>query len=125
MSPKSCRIKLIKDIDKRWVKSNDAGQLLKEYLNDKVCVSMRNELKLRNNISEILITDKFGGLVAASSDPAKFYLVNEKWWKESFNDGMGKIYAGDIETNEKEGQQLWSELREAEKLLPRRLTVAT
>ena len=88
------------DIDNRWIKSNETSPLLKEYLNNKVSVSMRNELKLRNNISEILITNKFGGLVAGSDNPSKFYLANEAWWKEAFNGGNGKICAGDIETNE-------------------------
>ncbi len=88
------------DIDKKWVKSDEASPLLKEYLNNKVSVSMRNELKLRSSISGILITDKSGGLAAASNNPAKFYMANEEWWKESFDGGMGKIYAGDIETNE-------------------------
>lgn len=88
------------DIDKRWVKSDATSALVKEYLDNKVSASMHNELKLRNSLSEILITDKFGGLVAASDNPGKFYMANEEWWKEAFNGGKGKIYAGDIETNE-------------------------
>lgn len=88
------------EIDKRWVKNKDSSPLLKEFLSNKISASMSNELKLRNNISEILITDKFGGLVAASNDPARFYLADEEWWKGSFNGGTGKTYAGDIEMNE-------------------------
>ena len=63
MDNETVKIDLL-NIDKRWIKSNESDSILKEHLNNKTSASMHNELKLRTTISEILITDKFGGLYA-------------------------------------------------------------
>ncbi|MDD5136476.1 MAG: ATP-binding protein, partial [Candidatus Omnitrophica bacterium] len=92
--------KLLADMDKRWAKSDADSSLAKEYTDNKLAVSMKDVLKIRTSISEILIADKFGGLVAASGRPDRFSQADTEWWKEAFADGKGRIYAGDIETNE-------------------------
>lgn len=67
---------------------------------NRVSVSMKDILQLRKNISELLITDKFGGLVAASGKTSDFYQADEEWWQEAYDNGRGTIFVGDVEYDE-------------------------
>ncbi|MFA5144169.1 MAG: ATP-binding protein [Candidatus Omnitrophota bacterium] len=92
--------KLLAETDKRWDKNGADSAFEKEYLANKISDSMQDLLKIRKNLSELLITDKFGGLVAASKRPAEFSQAGTQWWKEAYDGGKGRVYAGDIETDE-------------------------
>ena len=88
------------DTDKGWADAGENSPIVREHLENRISLSIKDILKVRHSISEILITDKLGGLVAASRKPAKFYQADEEWWKEAYNGGKGKVYVGDIESNE-------------------------
>ena len=90
----------LSDMDAAWAKSTDDSPLVSEYLQNKISGSINDILKVRKSIYDLLITDKSGGLVAASNKPPKFSQADEEWWKATFDHGNGKLYVGDIETNE-------------------------
>jgi signal transduction histidine kinase len=85
------------DMDKKWAASDNESALVKEYVDNRIALSMRDILKIRGNIAELFITDKFGGLVAASDRTSDFYQADEDWWQKAYNDGKGEVYIGNAE----------------------------
>jgi len=96
MDAESIRLKLL-DMDKRWIPAKPGDPVLKEYLENKVSVGMAEIIKVRTGVSELFITDKHGGLVAASDKTSDFYQADEEWWQKAYNDGKGSVYVSDIE----------------------------
>lgn len=105
MDPSAMEKKFL-EMDKAWVSSAEDSPLLKEYLENRAGIGMRDLLKTRLNISEIFITDKYGAIVAASGKTSDFYQADETWWQEAYNNGKGKTYVGDIEFDE--SSSAWS-----------------
>lgn len=96
MDVESIRLKLL-DMDKRWITAKPEDPVLKEYLENRISIGMREIQKTRTMIFEILITDKYGGLVAASDKTSDFYQADEEWWQRAYNGGKGGVYVSDIE----------------------------
>lgn len=46
---------------------------------------------------EIMLTDRFGRLIAASNRTLDYYQADEDWWKEAFDDGVhGRVSVSDV-----------------------------
>jgi signal transduction histidine kinase len=88
------------DTDKIWIAANSGDPILKECLESRVALGMRDIQDTRKSISEIFITDKYGGLVAASGKTSDFYQADEEWWQRAYNSGKGGVYVSDIEFDE-------------------------
>ncbi|MFH1304940.1 MAG: ATP-binding protein [Candidatus Omnitrophota bacterium] len=87
-------------MDKKWAGSFRESPLVKQYVDSDIAVGLRNILKEAPEIIEIFMTDRFGGLVAASGRTSDFYQADEKWWQKAFADGLGDVYIGDISLDE-------------------------
>jgi signal transduction histidine kinase len=96
MSGKEIEARLL-DMDKKWISAKNDDPLLWEYLRSRVAVSMQDIIKLRATVAELFITDKYGGLVAASSRTSDFYQADEEWWQHCYDSGRGRIHVGNIE----------------------------
>ena len=99
MDAESIKLKLL-DMDKRWIAAKPGDPILKEYLENRVSIGMGEILKTRTKISELFITDKYGGIVAASNKTSDFYQADEEWWQRAYNGGKGGVYVSDIEFDE-------------------------
>ncbi len=88
------------DMDKKWAASDKESAFVKEYVDNRIALSIRDILKIRGNIAELFITDKFGGLVAASDRTSDFYQADEDWWQKAYNNGKGEVYISDAEFDE-------------------------
>ena len=90
------------DMDKKWIEMPAGHPLVKEYMENKASLSLQSFLEeYGKKVISIMATDKFGGLVAASSKTSDFYFGDKDWWKEAFGAGRGKILIGDIVFDEK------------------------
>jgi len=97
-------IKYLLDMDEKWIKSGEDSSLVQEYLNTVISNSILSILELRPNVSEMIITDKYGGLVAASGKTSDFYQADEKWWQEAYNYGKGSVYVSNVEFDDSTGK---------------------
>ena len=86
-----------KDMDERWAKASGNDPLIAEYTKSPVGNQLREIARDDLSISEIFITDKYGGLVAASEKTSDFYQADEKWWQESFDHGKGNVFLDRIQ----------------------------
>ncbi|MDD3905281.1 MAG: ATP-binding protein [Candidatus Omnitrophica bacterium] len=91
------------DTDKKWMGAKPDSPIIKECLENRVSVGMAEIVAVRKSIAELLATDKFGGLVAASGRSSDFYQADEEWWQKSYNDGKGNIFVGEAEHDESSG----------------------
>lgn len=82
-------------LDKEWVSAPDNSSFIEHYLTTPLSISLRKERAINSEIAEVFITDKEGGLIAASGRTTDFYQADEKWWQEAFNNGSGKVFIGD------------------------------
>lgn len=87
------------DMDKRWSEETE-GALSKEYLENRISVSAQVIVNVRPEVAEIFITDRFGGLVAASGKTSDFYQADEGWWQAAYAEGKGSIFMSDVEFDE-------------------------
>lgn len=86
--------------DGLWVDavSNDNSIPLIENVISESNTAFTQSRKLRDvfpYFREILITDSYGTLVAASDVTANYFQANEAWWKGAWNDGEGQVWIAD------------------------------
>ncbi len=83
-------------MDEEWIASSRESPLIKQYVDSDIAVGLRDIIKEAPEVIEIFITDRFGGLVAASGKISDFYQADEVWWQKAFAGGQGSVYVGDI-----------------------------
>jgi len=88
------------DMDEKWSRAEADSPIVMEYLSGESAERLGEYATKGKVIAEIFITNRFGGLAAASSKTTDFYQADEKWWQETYNDGRGDVYIGDIEYDE-------------------------
>ena len=81
-----------KDMDERWAKASNNDPLISEYTKSPLGNRLREIARDDPSIAEIFMTDKYGGLVAASNRTTDFYQADEEWWQKSFNYGKGSVF---------------------------------
>lgn len=81
-----------KDMDQRWMKALDNNPLITEFTQSPVGNRLREISRDDPGIAEIFMTDKYGGLVAASDRTSDFYQADEEWWQKTFDNGKGNIF---------------------------------
>lgn len=105
MSPDEI-LKYMKEMNKKWGAMEEGDPVSNSYLGNRISLSMQEIVLLRRNIVEIFITDKFGGLVAASGKTSDFYQADEEWWQKAYDSGKGNIFVSNIGFDE--SSNAWS-----------------
>ena len=99
MSPADIR-NFMADMDKQWIGAGKDSPLVKRYLETNTSIELKNKCKENEQLAEIFLSDRFGGLVSASGKTSDFYQADEFWWQSAFAGGKGGIFVGDIEFDE-------------------------
>ena len=92
--------KTLLNLNEKWINASTDSDLIKEYLNKPLSVRLKKIIQAKPEIAEIFVTDKYGGLVAASGRTSDFYQADEAWWIAAFDQGKGKLFLGDIDFDE-------------------------
>ncbi|MFH1441504.1 MAG: HAMP domain-containing protein, partial [Candidatus Omnitrophota bacterium] len=94
------------DMDKKWVEEPSVSLMVEGYLDNEMSLRLKALVKADDRMAEMILTDKFGGLAAASGRTTDFYQADEPWWQEVFNDGKGKgkVYIGNVEYDQSSGE---------------------
>jgi signal transduction histidine kinase len=87
-------------MDKQWSQALSKGPVVDRYLNTLLSLRLKKFAETKGDIAEIFFTDKYGGLVVASTKTSDFYQADEDWWRKTFNKGKGGIFIGDMEFDE-------------------------
>jgi len=79
----------------RWISSNDSDPVIQQILSKQNNVASRDLEMLANNFAEygqIVITDKYSAVVAASKRVPEYYKARQNWWQAAWNNGEGAVF---------------------------------
>jgi signal transduction histidine kinase/HAMP domain-containing protein len=89
---------LIQAIDAQW----DGTQSLTPLAQDNVLV-LKNYVADFPPAYQVILTDRYGALVAASQEMPQYDYADETWWQTTWNGGQGALYIGSPEADEQTG----------------------
>jgi methyl-accepting chemotaxis protein len=90
----------IQALDAEWVAAADADQLIQSYLTNGTASELQEYRSTFPDNVEVFVTDKLGGLVAATNRTSDYYQADEDWWQAAWNKGQGATYIGPPEFDE-------------------------
>lgn len=89
--------KRLEAIDGEWTRARGAVPVALEVVGGRPSEYLRKITALHPSYREMLLTDRFGALVAATNITSDFYQADEEWWRKAFGDGdRGSLYIGDV-----------------------------
>jgi len=83
---------LLKLRDSLWASARPSDPVRQARQNTNTGHDLRTFINSKPVFSNMIVTDKYSGLVAVNTAPAKFIQSSEAWWQAAFNDGKGAIY---------------------------------
>ena len=90
-------LRILEEREQRWQASAENSDFILQYRNNPVTVELskfRGVDLLHNNM---LLTDRYGGLVAAQGEkPARYSYHIEAWWQAAWNNSQGGVYIGNL-----------------------------
>jgi len=102
MDPVSIKQSLL-ERDRKWINASYDDPFIKSYLTSALSRRLAKINAKDKSIAEIFVTDKEGGLVAASQRTTDFYQADEEWWQEAFSKGKGRVFIGGVEFDKSAG----------------------
>ncbi|MCE5328138.1 MAG: HAMP domain-containing protein [Planctomycetaceae bacterium] len=87
----------LSQLDSRWPRLPSDNPTMQKVLSNPAVKDARDLIEADPSVVEIILTDRFGQLVAATGKTTDFYQGDEIWWQEAFNAGKGQIYLSDAE----------------------------
>ena len=87
--------KLLK-LNKKWVSSDANDPFVKQYTDSRLAQYLKKQKDILPGLyGEIFITDKYGGLVAATKKLTTLKHNQKYWWKDCYDYGCGKVFFDD------------------------------
>jgi len=90
-------------LDEQWVAASDDDALVRERLSNELAHELKNVTTIVPDFAEAFLTDRYGGLVAASDRTSDYYQADEEWWQAAYNDGNGAVFIALPELDESTG----------------------
>ncbi|MEI7645960.1 MAG: HAMP domain-containing protein [Chloroflexales bacterium] len=77
--------------DARWLTAGAGAPVITGVLNTSLADDLRAQTRIDQNLANLLFTDRYGAVVAASSRPTVYSQANEEWWQYTAATG---VYVG-------------------------------
>lgn len=85
------------EIDRQWLIATDESKLIQARINpglNRATAGLLAYARTSPAHGEIFITDRYGGLVAATRRTSDYYQADETWWQMAYDTGLGAFYIG-------------------------------
>jgi len=95
------------DLDKQWQSAADDSSLVRSIVDPKFNYLTAQLLDYQQSFqgnARTFLTDRYGGLVAATSRPSGYCYADEAWWLATYNNGRGAFYVGHPEFDSNAGE---------------------
>lgn len=86
----------LQQIEARWPTLPANDPLLRSILDNELALRWQAIQRQRPRIAEVLITDRYGRLVAATNRTSDYYQADEPWWQQCWAKGEGRITLSDV-----------------------------
>ena len=91
----------VRQLDRAWQAAGAVPAGLGSVLTTDAAAFLRDTTRHDPIYREILLTDRFGRLVAASNVTTDYDQADEAWWREAFDDGeQGRVSVTDVRWDE-------------------------
>ena len=94
------------ELDARWPNLPVTSEPLAGVLRHPIAEKGRRLQQQDSRFAEVLVTDRFGQLVAATRRTSDFYQADEGWWQSAFCDGQGCLFIPPVSYDE--SAAVWS-----------------
>ncbi|MBN2389477.1 MAG: GAF domain-containing protein [Anaerolineae bacterium] len=94
------------EVDRRWLAAADNDELIQAGINPALNPAAAQLLAYAAALpahGELFITDRYGGLVAATGRLSDYYQADEAWWQSAYDSGLGAFYIGQPAYDESAG----------------------
>lgn len=85
----------IAELESQWQRAASTDRLVLIILNNSTSEELLTFRQTFPNHDKMILTDKYGGLVAASDRPEKYDFSQEPWWLDAVASGFGSVYVGE------------------------------
>ncbi|MBI5080842.1 MAG: GAF domain-containing protein [Chloroflexi bacterium] len=90
----SFAVEQIQKLDAKWIVAAQDDPLLALGQRVTSAAELRQFAKADPNNFDLITTDRYGGVVAHTTPPARFDFILEPWRMAAYNDGKGAVYIG-------------------------------
>jgi PAS domain S-box-containing protein len=93
----------LNELDEQWQAAGNNDNLIREKLDNTLSDKLKEFMRDTSDFVEVFVTDRYGGLVAASSRTSDYYQADEEWWQAAFDNGRGAVHIGEPQRDESTG----------------------
>ncbi|HQE91216.1 MAG TPA: GAF domain-containing protein [Anaerolineae bacterium] len=97
---------MLLDTDRQWIAAPDDSALVQSIVDptqNALTAQLLAHAETLATYGEVLITDRYGGLVAATRRTTDYYQADEDWWQAVYAGGRGAFYIGQPAYDESAG----------------------
>lgn len=92
------------ELDREWLEASGRLLLAEHVVDNGMSEYLREVTAFNPAYREILVTDRYGALVAATDVTTDYYQADERWWQRSYGDGeTGSIFLSTVVYDESVG----------------------
>lgn len=94
------------DMDQQWLAAADNSPLVQSVVDPQTNALTRQLQDFQEAFPdhvEIFLTDRYGGLLAATGRTSDYYQADEAWWQAAYNGGQGAYYISQPEYDDSAG----------------------
>jgi len=89
--------KAIPKTETAWASMGPQSPKVKEILGNSASEFLRRYIAVNKFYRQVIVTDFFGRLVAATEKPSRYYYALDEWWREAYGDGSrGAVFIGNV-----------------------------
>jgi hypothetical protein len=90
----------INRLDERWQRTEGIDDFIKPFITNDTALFLVAFQDENDVFSEIFVTDKKGLIIGETNKTSDYFQADEEWWVQTFNEGKGKEFYGEIEYDE-------------------------
>lgn len=94
----------LEERNQAWETANDRDALVQIVLKGEGADHLNDFLERFPSHTELLLTDKYGGVIAATVRPTNYDQSTQEWWQAAYAQKEGAIYIGPLTRDEASGQ---------------------
>ena len=87
------------NLEAEWLSSPES-QLVRGITQNSATQELQKASVIFPHFNQLLITNKYGGLVAGVKYGENFDFSQKNWWQTTYKEGQGNIYIGDIKVDD-------------------------
>lgn len=82
----------LKKQEATWTNLPDNAPQVQQILNHPITLELNHYLNTISNNLDLLVTDKYGAVIAATRRPLHYNMADQVWWRSALDDGEEDVY---------------------------------